>query len=118
MSSKSMYGVVLWTNADDRKAVIWCEDHGDLAFYTPGAKSALEGVFLDAGDLVQFDMRQEANLRYARNPQLVRQSQYPGLAQRLAAGPQRPAQRGPGAAVGNVVPIQPYVSEERRAVPA
>lgn len=29
-----MLGVVLWADIDDRKAVIWCEDHGNLAYYT------------------------------------------------------------------------------------
>ena len=28
-----MFGVVLWADPVDRKAVIWCEDHGDLAYF-------------------------------------------------------------------------------------
>lgn len=27
-----MFGVVLWSNGVSGKAVIWCEDQGDLAF--------------------------------------------------------------------------------------
>ena len=27
-----MLGVVLWSDVSDRKAVIWCEDQGDLAY--------------------------------------------------------------------------------------
>lgn len=85
MSCKSMFGVVLWSDAKDRKAVIWCEDHGDLAYYVGADQSALDGVSLDAGDLIQFDMRQDAHLRLARNPQLVVEQEYPDLASKLSA---------------------------------
>lgn len=80
-----MFGVVLWSDAKDRKAVIWCEDHGDLAYYVDPDQSALDGVSLDAGDLIQFDMRQDAHLRLARNPQLVVEQEYPDLASKLSA---------------------------------
>ncbi|SNR42748.1 hypothetical protein [Puniceibacterium sediminis] len=83
MSSSNMFGVVLWTDTAEKKAVIWCEDHGNLAFYSGEDHSAVEGVSLDAGDLIQFDMNEESNLRLARNPQLVGQSQYVGIAQSL-----------------------------------
>lgn len=114
MSSTSMYGVVLWSDADERKAVIWCEDQGNLAFYTPGDKSALEGVSLDAGDLIQFDVREEQNMRFAKNPQLVGQSQYPGIADRLNASPARPA-NGPGVH-SNVISMKRYSASGRSAV--
>lgn len=84
MNCKSMFGVVLWSDAKDRKAVIWCEDHGDLAYYVGPDQSALGGVSLDAGDLIQFDMRQDAHLRLARNPQLVVEQEYPDLASKLS----------------------------------
>ncbi|MCV6585016.1 MAG: hypothetical protein OIF47_05740 [Marinibacterium sp.] len=72
-----MYGVVLWSNSDNTKAVIWCEDHGDLAFYAEDRESAQ--AVLDAGDLVQFDMRVDENMRYVKNPQLVREGVCDGL---------------------------------------
>lgn len=67
----SMLGVVLWSDARDRKAVIWCEDQGDLA-YMNGTETVLSSAgFFDAGDLVQFEMCVEDSTRRARNPRLV-----------------------------------------------
>lgn len=88
-----MYGVVLWSDKTDKKAVIWCEDHGDLAFYSamdqaPCSKEAMQsnifdGFSLDAGDLVQFEIREERHLRYAVSPTLIAEDEYPNLAQGL-----------------------------------
>jgi hypothetical protein len=66
-----MFGVVLWSDADERKAVIWCEDHGDLAFYNQPDVSA--GIQLDAGDWVQFDLTMDRQMRLAHNPRLVQE---------------------------------------------
>ncbi len=27
-----MYGVILWSDQEAQRAVIWCEDHGKLAY--------------------------------------------------------------------------------------
>ncbi|MWB77492.1 hypothetical protein GLS40_05595 [Pseudooceanicola sp. 216_PA32_1] len=78
-----MFGVVLWSDSADRKAVIWCEDHGDLAYFNAGDDTDLSMVALDAGDLVQFDLTEEAEMRRATNPRLVAEEQFPTLAHRL-----------------------------------
>ncbi|MBV1896305.1 MAG: hypothetical protein KUG70_07595 [Rhodobacteraceae bacterium] len=66
-----MYGVVLWCDAQENKAVIWCEDHGDLAFYS---KTEIEvDLALDAGDWVQFEVTTERHLNIAHNPRLISQ---------------------------------------------
>lgn len=74
-----MYGVVLWSDDVDRKAVIWCEDHGDLAFCNDNAGDKTTAFEFDAGDLVQFDLICDRHLRYAHNPILVADSQFPNL---------------------------------------
>jgi hypothetical protein len=66
-----MLGVVLWSDVSDRKAVIWCEDQGDLAFLNASDDLLKADAFFDAGDLVQFDMEINASMRRARNPKLV-----------------------------------------------
>lgn len=87
--SDQMIGVVLWADAHDRKAVIWCEDHGDLAYYTAPEATAHEGQALDteecldAGDLITFDIRQERNCRLARNPRRVNAGYAPRIARNL-----------------------------------
>lgn len=87
-----MLGVVLWSDSSDNKAVIWCEDHGDLAYFNGGAEAPVEGVDLDAGDLVCFEIQQEKHLRYAHNPRRIEQGAYEGLAEQLqdATAPKRP----------------------------
>ncbi|MEP5091632.1 MAG: hypothetical protein ABJR23_19585, partial [Paracoccaceae bacterium] len=79
-----MFGVVLWSDTDDRKAVIWCEDHGDLAFYGTTQESRSLEFALDAGDLVQFDVTEAQHMRFAHNPRLVSEGACPDLADALA----------------------------------
>lgn len=78
-----MFGVVLWSAENEQKAVIWCEDHGNLAFYTEKQSSMHGGVSLDAGGLVSFELCEDDSLRYAQNPKLVAQDEYPDLACRV-----------------------------------
>lgn len=77
-----MYGVVLWSNFENTKAVIWCEDQGDLAFYSQDSSEV--PVTLDAGDLVQFDMTTDRHLRYAHNPRQVQEGIYADLVETLS----------------------------------
>lgn len=77
-----MFGVVLWSDAQAQSAVIWCEDHGDLAFYKRGERAGSEAF--DAGDWVQFDVTLESEQRFAVNPRLVAEGLYPELADRLS----------------------------------
>ena len=63
-----MIGVVIWSDHHDRKAVFWCEDQGDLAFYE--AAEGEEAGF-DAGDMVQFEVTIDARFRRAHNPTLL-----------------------------------------------
>lgn len=119
--SQKMYGVVLWADPGDQKAVIWCEDHGDLAFYHDSVSSAHDGVSLDAGDLIQFDLMQNANLRLACNPKRLVQQQYPELARNLRGA--TPANgtvaqsRAPVRPVGQVVafPGRRFLAETLKA---
>lgn len=70
-----MFGVVLWSEADDRKAVIWCEDQGDLAFLdgTHEQWSNATSDFFIAGDMVHFDVSIGSKMRKATNVELVQQ---------------------------------------------
>lgn len=111
-----MYGVVLWSNSSEDKAVIWCEDHGELAYYRQTERETR--VTLDAGDWVQFDVTMERHMRYAHNPRLVAEGLFDGLAQSLVgseaniAGPARPPCAA--AATGGEVICFPVVHDRRR----
>jgi hypothetical protein len=66
-----MLGVVIWTDAGDNKAIIWCEDHGELAFIGQQSHAAANGERFDQGDLIQFDLAEHENVRLARNPRKI-----------------------------------------------
>ncbi|AXI46912.1 hypothetical protein C1J03_13300 [Sulfitobacter sp. SK012] len=74
-----MFGVVLWSDVEDRKAVFWCEDHGDLAFYQEVESPLINGDFFDAGDMVHFDVFVHQRLRKASNAHLVQEGACEGL---------------------------------------
>ncbi len=86
-----MFGVVLWADASESKAVIWCEDQGNLAYYTAGEQNVHQGVSLDAGDLIQFDVQENADFRRAQNPKRVGAGYAPDLAQDLRRQSHAPA---------------------------
>ncbi len=78
-----MMGVVLWSDLNDQKAVFWCEDQGDLAFYDATADGHhLQGQ-MNAGDMVSFDLTFERKMRRAHNAQIVEQKVCHGLQDQL-----------------------------------
>ncbi len=83
-----MFGVVLWSDTQAQSAVIWCEDHGDLAFYKTCERS--EDKPFDAGDWVQFDVTLDCGQRLALNPRLVAEGLYTDRADKLSAATQEP----------------------------
>ncbi|MBU2982712.1 hypothetical protein KO498_12925 [Lentibacter algarum] len=107
-----MYGVVLWSDTIDKKAVIWCEDHGDLAYYVGSETSIFDGPQLDAGDLVHFQVSDGEQMRLAQNPELVSECHAPALAKNLravmddASSQQAAPVRAPVDRAQNVVPFR------------
>jgi hypothetical protein len=85
---EKMYGVVLWSDCIENRAVIWCEDHGDLAFFRGEAGGIMA---LSAGDMVEFDVRDGGEMRLAGAPRLVSRKSHPTLSHELKkAGARRP----------------------------
>lgn len=91
-----MLGVVLWSDHNDRKAVIWCEDHGDLAYFSGAGDSPAEMPPLDAGDLVDFELCQDSHLRLARNPQRFEQGAFDGIVTQLQVAKPSPRSAASG----------------------
>lgn len=100
-----MNGIVLWSDAKDSKALIWCEDHGELAYYFQPEGDT--GPALDAGDWVQFELTMERNLRLARNPRMMEEGAFTDLADRLTASAseyaQQPDRKEP--ATAEIIPL-------------
>lgn len=111
-----MLGVVLWSDPSERKAVIWCEDHGDLAYFSDSDGAATEMPEIDAGDLVDFDLCQDTHLRRARNPRRIDQGAYDGIASRLqvASSCPQPVAANQQQTVAQVIPFK----RERAEAPA
>ena len=78
-----MLGVVIWSDPAQRKAVFWCEDHGDLAFHSCDRTAADAAWALEAGDLVRFEVSRSKHLRSATNAEVVRQRVCHDLPERL-----------------------------------
>ncbi|MBY5932854.1 hypothetical protein KUV51_07570 [Tateyamaria omphalii] len=69
-----MIGVILWSDPAKAKAVIWCEDHGDLAFLSADDCPTLPDVFFDVGDIVEFDVFAEKNIRKVHRAKRLQQT--------------------------------------------
>ncbi|MFC4213866.1 hypothetical protein ACFP4H_12055 [Pseudophaeobacter arcticus] len=77
-----MIGIVLWSDTTAGKAVIWCEDQGELAFYSHVGTT--ENFAIRVGDWVSFDLKLKSDLRVALDIQVLREPGCPHLAENLA----------------------------------
>ena len=105
-----MYGVVLWSDHGQNRAVIWCEDHGDLAYYDGDLAGSCGNAGFETGDLVRFDVSEGRRMRIASNPQVVASDEYPSLAgdlRREGANPARPLRQTPAQGQSKVIPLLP-----------
>lgn len=68
-----MIGIILWCDTAEQKAVIWCEDQGDLAYLSGCENVVAPDPFFDVGDVVEFDVQTRRNMRLALNPSRVAQ---------------------------------------------
>ena len=84
-----MIGVVLWADREDSRAVVWCADQGRLAYYDSASETAGPPPSLDAGDVIRFELRDEAPRRIVANPRLIEEGGFPEIADNLhrAAAP-------------------------------
>lgn len=115
-----MFGVVLWSDCTEHRAVIWCEDHGELAYFDAVEHPGAIALSMEPGDLVRFDIRQAGRMRLVRNPSLVAERQFPTLASDLKELAPAPAPvvaetaKAPEVPAPTTAIIIPFVSEVRR----
>lgn len=53
--------------------MIWCEDQGDLAYMSGCENVIAPDPFFDVGDVVEFDVQTQRNMRLVLNPRRVAQ---------------------------------------------
>ncbi|WP_299692362.1 hypothetical protein [uncultured Tateyamaria sp.] len=78
-----MIGVILWSDPTEKKAVIWCEDHGDLAFLSRPDAIELPDAFVDVGDVVEFDLRTKRSTRQVENVKILSEARAAPLVEEL-----------------------------------
>lgn len=117
-----MIGVVVWTDQTFEKAVIWCEDQSDLAYFVRPDESDFDSLntqetagvctgettatadisAIRKGDLVIFDPYYEGDCRMARNLRLLEEDSHPMLAEYL-----RPEETGSQDTASSQSPADP-----------
>ena len=80
-----MFGVVLWSSSEAETAIIWCEDHKDLAVLCLSKHQRCGRAQPVAGDLLRFDTYEENGVRKAVNAINVANSHCQGLEDALKA---------------------------------
>lgn len=86
-----MIGVVIWSSEASRKAVIWCEDQGPLA-YLRGCDDLVETVDWPVpGDLLRLECETVGNLRHAHSVSVIAPKVCPQLPDALLGQTNRPA---------------------------
>lgn len=90
-----MIGVVIWSSEACRKAVVWCEDQGPLA-YMRGSDSLSDslsegGNWPAPGDLLRMECETVGNLRQARAVSVIGEKSCPQLPDALMGQTNRPA---------------------------
>lgn len=78
-----MIGIVLWRDVTAGKAIIWCEDQGDLAFYSH--PDTIDTFVVCVGDWVRFDLRLSEDVRLAANIRVLQEPGCPGLVEDLVS---------------------------------
>ncbi|WP_057789568.1 hypothetical protein [Roseovarius atlanticus] len=78
-----MYGAVLWADRCTNRALIWCEDHGDLAFFEGEPANMSDASTFEEGDFVAFKIRDGRGMRLAFEVKVVTSDEYPRLARDL-----------------------------------
>jgi hypothetical protein len=76
----TMRGVVIWHCQDTRRAVVWCDDSGELAYASDGRAWSNPFQSVSIGDYVAFDLRPTSASRTCSNLRLIESGHAPELA--------------------------------------
>lgn len=75
-----MRGVVIWQCSETRRAVVWCDDSGELAYASDASAWAPLAPRVAIGDYVAFDLDPSSAARSCRNLRLIESGLAPELA--------------------------------------
>ena len=86
-----MIGVVIWSSEANRKAVIWCEDQGPLAYLRDCDSLTEQADWPVPGDLLRLECETIGNLRHAHSVSLIAPRVCPQLPEALLGRTNRPS---------------------------
>lgn len=78
-----MFGVVLWSSQKERTAVIWCDDHGDLAVMRQQSAVFDGNGIPKPGDLLKVEVNERDGIRLVDKAILVAEDHFSGLGDAL-----------------------------------
>ncbi|MFN3937837.1 MAG: hypothetical protein ACK4KW_09685 [Gemmobacter sp.] len=120
-----MIGCILWSDRDQRRAVIWCEDQGHLAWLGNPDDFLLSGPAAESwpevGSLVRLECEQRGSLRVARAVRLMEAEaarDLPAMLLRAVAAETRTAPRSPAPPIVAIPPQVEYLLRDRPDVEA
>jgi hypothetical protein len=70
-----MRGIIIWHCQETHRAVVWCDDSGDLAYASDSCAWTYPRQKVSIGDYVAFDLRPTANSRTCVNLRLIESGQ-------------------------------------------
>ncbi|MEM6759179.1 MAG: hypothetical protein AAF601_06830 [Pseudomonadota bacterium] len=100
-----MIGVILWSDPTKQTAVVWCEDHGNLAYLSQPHLDDLSGSFVDAGDVIEFDMTTERSQRQIGNVRLLAQASGMPLVNSLRQSAEHDRRAPADDHMGKIIPL-------------
>ncbi|MGR3313138.1 hypothetical protein [Roseovarius indicus] len=104
LSTNQMFGVVLWSGSATHRAVVWCEDHGNLAFLLgdrSSSGSSQQDVALVPGDIVKMQLRTHGDMRIIEEIELLEPEVYKDISRQLMKSRRSKIQYGL-----NVIPFE------------
>lgn len=110
--SVSMFGVIIHISADRNRAIIWCEDHGPLAYVRADKALRDDGAALEVGDCVRFSARTDGEFRVGRALQSISLPPVAALPDLLRSQGSTQPSRPEAVSIGNIV--YPEFTKERR----
>ncbi len=90
-----MHGVIIWYCEKTGRAVVWCDDSGDLAYAGGFADWRAPTQVVAIGDYVAFEMRLSGGSRSCMNLRLLEKGLAPDLADALRTPPCQDRDRKP-----------------------
>jgi hypothetical protein len=78
-----MFGIVLWSDPQRQKAIVWCEDCAKLAYASASDIMIDDSETLSIGDLVQFTLVTFGDFRGCTNLTLLKPQIAPNISEHL-----------------------------------